>query len=91
MKFYLIEISEGNTKIEGKGVYEYATLDAAVASFHSKMGSAMKSDLFKSEQLVVLNSENGIHKEEKWNNPNWVDPEPEPEPQPEPELASIED
>ena len=37
MKFYVIEIAEGDSKIAGKGTYEYNTLDEAVATFHSKM------------------------------------------------------
>lgn len=85
MKFYLIEISEGDATIAGKAIYEFDDLDAAVASFHSKMGAAMKSDKFTSEQLMVINSENGVHRDEKWVKPVTPEPEPEPEPTPEPE------
>lgn len=66
MKFYLIEISEGNQSIAGKAVYEYATLNEAVANFHSKLGAAMKSNLFTSELVMVINSDGGIHKSEKY-------------------------
>lgn len=66
MKFYLIEISEGNQSIAGKSVYEYATLNEAVANFHSKLGAAMKSALFTSELVMVINSDGGIHKSEKY-------------------------
>jgi len=66
MKFYLIEIAEGDSKISGKAIYEYATRDEAIANFHSKLGSAMKSELYTSEQILVLNSENGIEASEKW-------------------------
>ena len=66
MKFYLIEVAEGDSKIAGKAIYEYATLDEAVANFHSKLGTAMKSDLFESELVMVINSEGGVHKSEKW-------------------------
>lgn len=66
MKFYLIEISEGDQKIEGKAIYEYATLNEAVANFHSKLGAAMKSNLFTSELVMVINSDGGIHKSEKY-------------------------
>lgn len=66
MKFYLIEISEGDQKIEGKAIYEYATLNEAVANFHSKLGSAMKSNLYTSELVMVINSDGGIHKSEKY-------------------------
>lgn len=66
MKFYLIEISEGEQSITGKAIYEYATLNEAVANFHSKLGSAMKSNLFTSELVMVINSDGGIHKSEKY-------------------------
>lgn len=64
MKFYVIEISEGDSKIKGKSIYEYSTLNEALANFHSKLGTAMKSDLYTSEQIFVINSQNGIHTQE---------------------------
>lgn len=64
--YYLIEISDGDSKIAGKGVYEYATLDDAVANFHSKLGAAMKSELFISELVMVIDSNGGIYKSEKY-------------------------
>lgn len=66
MKFYVIEIAEGDAKIKGKGIYEYATLNEAVANFHSKLGVAMKSDLYDSDLIMVVNSDGGIHKSEKF-------------------------
>lgn len=83
MTYYLIEISEGDSNIAGKGIYTYDTRDLAIANFHTKMGNAMKSALFSREQLMVINSANGVEKQEVWTRP--VSPEPEPEPQPEPE------
>ena len=58
MKFYLIEIAGGDSKIKGKGIYEYNSKNEAIASFHSKMGVAMKSELYTKEQLMVVDSEN---------------------------------
>lgn len=69
MKFYLIEVAEGDSKIAGKGMYEYATLNEAVANFHSKLGAAMKSDLYDSDLVMVINSEGGVHRVEKWVKP----------------------
>lgn len=59
MKYYVIEIAEGDARIAGKGIYEYATLDEAVASFHGKMSTAMKSELYTREMLTILNSAGG--------------------------------
>lgn len=61
MKFYLIEVSTGDPKIAGKAIYEYATLKEAEAVFHSKMGAAMKSDLFATELLCVINGVGGVY------------------------------
>lgn len=55
MKYYVVEISEGDSKIKGKGMYEYETRDEAVATYHSKIGTAMKSDLYTSHRICVLN------------------------------------
>lgn len=82
-RYYVIEISDGDAKIKGKGVYEYANLNEAIAVFHSKMGSAMKSALFKSELLLVINADGGVYKTEKYVNDSYA---PTPEPTPEPDA-----
>ena len=64
MKYYLIEISEGDAKIHGKGIYEYDDREMAIATFHQKMGNAMKSDLYTMEQLLVIDESNSIIKSE---------------------------
>lgn len=69
MKYYLIEIAEGDAKIKGKAVYEYDDRNSAIASFHSKLGVAMKSELYTSEQILVLNSANGVEMSEKFERP----------------------
>lgn len=75
MKYYLIEISEGDAKIAGKAIYEYDSHDMAIANFHSKLGVTMKSDLYTSEQIMVINSANGVEASEKWVRP--IQPTPE--------------
>lgn len=64
MKYYLIEIAEGDSKISGKAVYSYDNRDLAIANFHSKMGVAMKSDLYAREQLLVIDENNVIYRQE---------------------------
>lgn len=59
MKYYLIEIAEGDSKIEGKAIYEYNTLNDAIAAFHKKLGVAMSSDLYTSELVMIINSNGG--------------------------------
>jgi len=60
MKFYIIEISEGDAKIKGKSIYEYETQREAVASFHKKLGTAMSSDLYTSELLMAISEKGAI-------------------------------
>jgi len=57
MKHYLIEISAGDEKIAGKGIYEYENSRMATAAYHTKLGTAMKSELYTSEMLMVINED----------------------------------
>lgn len=77
MKFYVIEVAEGDSKVAGKGIYEYGTLKEAEASFHKRLGTAMSSDLYDSDLVMVINSEGGTYLNliKKYN---AVEPEPSP-------------
>lgn len=66
VKFYVIEISEGDSKIAGKSIYEYDTKNKAIATFHRKLGTAMSSELYTAEQILVINSNNVIIACEKY-------------------------
>lgn len=57
MKYYVLEIAEGDAKIAGKGVYEYDSVDDAEASFHQKIATAMKSELYIKHICIVVNDE----------------------------------
>ena len=69
--FYVIEISTGDAKIAGKAIYQYNTIDEAVATFHSKLGTAMKSDLYATELIMVMDDEGAVLRVEK-----YIKPEP---------------
>lgn len=77
MKYYLIEVVTGDDKVKGKGMYEYDTLKEAVANFHQKLGIAMKSDLYETNLLMVVNSEGGVHEIESYKNTSYTPPEVE--------------
>lgn len=64
--FYVIEITTGDPKIAGKAVYQYATIDEATATFHSKLGTAMKSDLYTSELVLVIREDGEVMRSEKY-------------------------
>lgn len=66
MKFYVIEIAEGDSKISGKGIYEYKTQNEAVASFHKKLGTAMNSNLYSSDLVMVVDDNGMVYRTEKY-------------------------
>lgn len=66
MKYYVLEIAEGDPKIEGKAVYEYDSLNKALANFHKKIGNARDSKMYKSVLVMVINSNGGIHASEQY-------------------------
>lgn len=64
--FYVIEITTGDAKIAGRAVYQYGTRDEAVATFHSKLGTAMKSDLYESSLVMVVEDNGSVERSEKY-------------------------
>ena len=57
--YYLIEITTKADKVE-KGVYNYDTRDDAVATFHTKLGGAMKKADYLAEMLMVIDERGGV-------------------------------
>ena len=74
--FYVLQVSTGESAIAGSAVYRYNTLDEAVATFHSKMGTAMKSLMYATELLMVVDDNGAVYRTEKFTRPA---PEPEVE------------
>lgn len=66
MKYYLIEIADGDNKITAKGVYEYNTKNEAMANFHKKLGTAMGSELYTSELIMVVSEDGNLIAIEKY-------------------------
>lgn len=66
MNYYVVEISTGEVAIKGKAVYEYGTEKEAIATFHQKLATAMKSEMYDSELLLVIDSEGKVIKREKY-------------------------
>ena len=67
--FYVIEISKGDPKIEGKAIYQYDTIEAAAGAFHSKLGAAMKSNLYETELVLVIGADGEVMRSEKYTKP----------------------
>lgn len=67
--FYLIEIATGDVKIAGKAVYQYDTQNDAVAAFHAKLSTAMKSELFETELVIAIDENGKVLKRERYIKP----------------------
>lgn len=68
MRFYLVSIQHNMEKdAENRTVPKaYDTLDEAVAEFHTQMGKDMNNASLDWAVHMVINSEGGIHRNEKW-------------------------
>ena len=66
MKYYVIEIATGDDKIKGFAIYEKETEKEAVALFHQKLSTAMKSELYVSDLLIVIDEDGKVIKREKY-------------------------
>lgn len=64
--YYVMEISTGDPKIAGRAVYAYESLRDASATFHSKLGTAMKSDLYETELIIVVDEYGSVIKRERY-------------------------
>lgn len=65
--FFVIEIATGDSKIAGKAIYGYETEKEAVATFHQKLSTAMKSELYTSSLVLVIDAGGKVLKREKYN------------------------
>lgn len=58
--FYLFEITTYTTDKPAYGCYPYDNETSAKATFHTKMGGAMKSANVKTEQLIIVSDDNTV-------------------------------
>lgn len=65
--YFVIEIT--TTGSIAKGVYQYDTLDAAIANFHSKLGSWMKNETCQAELVMVIDDAGAVYRTEKYTKP----------------------
>lgn len=64
--FFVIEIATGDSKIAGKAIYGYENEKEAVATFHQKLSAAMKSELYTSSLVMVIDGTGKVLKREKY-------------------------
>lgn len=70
MKYYVIEITTyNNGTADSKGIYEYESKQDAIATFHSKMGGAMKNTTYATELLLVVSEEGSTVRMERFERP----------------------
>lgn len=77
MRYYLVTIQYNKVaEAENRTVPKaYDTIDEAVAAFHKQMGADMTNPVLGWALSMVINSEGGVIKNEKWS--AVVEPEPE--------------
>lgn len=69
MKYFVIDIE---TALDGKispAIYTYSNEDEAVASYHSRMGSAMRNANVSEVLITVLDNTGNQHAQSYWKRP----------------------
>ena len=93
MKYYLVEITTYVDETpDSKGVYEYDNETDAIATFHSKMGGAMKNENYASEYLRAFYPASEGKPDQELRVAYWKRPvaQLEPEPVAEPAVEPTE-
>lgn len=89
MKYYVLEIAEGDEKIKGISASTFSDDEKtdeqnrfdAIASANQKLATS-KSNLYKSDLVLVIDENGGIIDNRKLNNPYWKAKEVQPTVQP---------
>ena len=64
MRYYLIEVITTTSGTEARNLYGYDDRNKAIQVFHSKMGANMNESTCAKAQMMILNSANGVEKNE---------------------------
>lgn len=72
MKYFVFEVSEGDSKIAGKSAAEFSAEKDAIQSFHQRLATAMKSELYTSDLVMVIDENGVVIKREKYAVPAEV-------------------
>ena len=68
--FYLIEITTYNNSTPvAKGVYNYNTLDEALASFFGKLRGAIINETYATELCIIIDGRGSVKRYEYWERP----------------------
>lgn len=84
MKYYVLEIAEGDAKIKGTSVSTFGDAEKtdeqnkfdAIASANQKLATS-KSNLYKSDLVLIIDENGGIIDDRKLLNPYWKEPQTE--------------
>lgn len=66
--YYLIEITTKADKVE-KGIYSYNNRIDAVATFHQKIGGAMKNKDYLEETVMLITATGSVEMHEYYKKP----------------------
>lgn len=64
--FYVFEVAEGDAKIAGVATAKFESANEAVASFHQRLATAMKSELYTADLCMVITDDGAVVKREKF-------------------------
>lgn len=64
--FYVFEVAEGDAKIAGVATAKFETVNDALASFHQRLATAMKSELYTADLCMVISDDGAVAKREKF-------------------------
>ena len=76
MKYYVVEVTNNGQLLKGEkdgkvieyggvSINGYDTLNDAIASFHGKLSTNMKSNLCETELVMVIDEDGAVYKSEK--------------------------
>lgn len=67
MQYQVIEIAEGDARVAGSAIYKPTIKKAAIAQFHKKLGTAMNSDLYTRDLVMVIDRNGRVVKREVYD------------------------
>ena len=66
MKFFTVKIREVNDGTQERDLRSYDTVDDALSKFHADLAKYIQESTTDSILEMIVNSEGGVHKCEKW-------------------------
>lgn len=66
MKYYVVAITDSTGDKHTKSIYEYEDVNAAIARFHSTIGTAMNNTECIACLILVIDGNGSVYRSEKY-------------------------